>query len=750
MFINNVYQTAIMMTNEIKKAVILVTTLLIISGPAVSSGATGQEIAKSIQEFSNAAFLWSSDGFIQPAYGQASGSIIIEKVTKPSPDPQDFSFNGTSPIGIFALDDDNDPTLPKQITFILAPGKYNLTEQTIPAFNLTSIVCNDPDSGTTVNLATAKASIDLDAGETVKCTYTNDKNGKIIIEKNTVPNDAQDFNFTRSFGASFLLDDDPSNGTLSNSTTFTNVPVGNHTVTEKLSQVPAYNLTSIVCTDPDNGTKVNATTATATIDLDSGETVTCTYTNIRNGKIIIEKNTVPNDAQDFNFTRSFGASFLLDDDGADSNPISNDTSFTLPPGSYKVIEQIAQAPAYNLTKIVCIDPDSGTTVNLATATATIDLDSGETVTCTYTNIRNGKIIIEKNTVPNDAQDFNFTRSFGASFLLDDDGADSNPISNDTSFTLPPGSYKVIEQIAQAPAYNLTKIVCIDPDSGTTVNLATATATIDLDSGETVTCTYTNNKLGHGTIIIEKNTVPNDAQDFNFTRSFGASFLLDDDPSNGTLQNTTTFSNVPVGNHTVTEQIAQAPAFSLTKIVCTDVDHGIVVNFATATANIDLDPGEIVKCTFTDTKQGFGGELFCGKTIDKFAKVIDGTTGDDTLSGTNGDDLIRGFGGNDNIKGKGGNDCLIGGEGNDTIKGGKGSDTIQGDAGNDTLTGNAGNDVINGGTGNDTIKANAGNDTIDGGDGTDACNGGPGTNTITNCESTVATTAEEELTAAQEE
>jgi len=34
---------------------------------------------------------------------------------------------------------------------------------------------------------------------------------------------------------------------------------------------------------------------------------------------------------------------------------------------------------------VCSDPDSGSSVNLGTRTATIDLDAGETVTCTFTN-----------------------------------------------------------------------------------------------------------------------------------------------------------------------------------------------------------------------------------------------------------------------------------------------------------------------------------------------------------------------------
>jgi Ca2+-binding RTX toxin-like protein len=125
--------------------------------------------------------------------------------------------------------------------------------------------------------------------------------------------------------------------------------------------------------------------------------------------------------------------------------------------------------------------------------------------------------------------------------------------------------------------------------------------------------------------------------------------------------------------------------------------------------------------------------FCGKTIDQFANVIDGTEEDDELIGTSNGDLIRGFGGHDLIKGRGGPDCLIGGDDNDTILGGGRDDMIEGNDGNDILKGGAGNDVIFGGNDDDTLRGARGDDTLDGEDGTDSCLGGDGANTITNCE-----------------
>ena len=58
------------------------------------------------------------------------------------------------------------------------------------------------------------------------CTFTNRKRGAIVVVQDSQPNDPQDFSFTAGGGlspASFSLDDD-SNGTLSNTRTFANVP----------------------------------------------------------------------------------------------------------------------------------------------------------------------------------------------------------------------------------------------------------------------------------------------------------------------------------------------------------------------------------------------------------------------------------------------------------------------------------------------------------------------------------------------
>ena len=103
----------------------------------------------------------------------------------------------------------------------------------------------------------------------------------------------------------------------------------------------------------------------------------------------------------------------------------------------------------------------------------------------------------------------------------------------------------------------------------------------------------------GTIQIVKDAVPDAAQDFGFTTTGGlnpATFDLDDD-ADGTLPNTQTFSNIAPGAYTVSET---AVAGYSTALSCVDPDGGTTTTGSTA--NIDLDAGETVVCTFTNTNQ----------------------------------------------------------------------------------------------------------------------------------------------------
>ncbi|HET6594988.1 MAG TPA: hypothetical protein VFG81_05165 [Anaerolineales bacterium] len=490
------------------------------------------------------------------------GSIIIVKNTLGGDGTFDFTSNT---LGNFSLSTSSGTT---STTFSgLDPANtYDVAETVPPGWELNAAMCNN---GENID------SIDLDPGETVTCTFENEKAGSIIIVKNTVGGNGT-FNFTSSTLGNFSL------MTSSNtaSTTFSNLDVD---ITYDVAEtVPAgWDLTSATC---NSGETINS------IDLNPGETVTCTFTNTQRGHIIVDKVTNPSgDSQGFSFDASGGTSPAYADFNLTDAAAPNDQ--TLKPGSYSVVE--GALAGWDLTGLTCNDANGS--VSPGTRTANIMLDPGETVTCTFTNTKRGTIKIIKDAVPNDAQDFTFTRSFGANFMLDDD---SNTVlqNNVTFLNLVPGAYSVTE--SAVAGWDLTSLTCNDANG--TTNPGTRTANIALDPGENAICTFTNTK--RGTIIVEKQTNPNGAPgNFTFTGTVAGTIA-----DNGTI----TVANLVPGTYTSTEANPSVTLFALTSIVCNDGGSAnpSTGNLATRTATFKLDPGETVRCVFTNTKDFHAGTI----------------------------------------------------------------------------------------------------------------------------------------------
>lgn len=114
---------------------------------------------------------FSGCGFTAPALG----SVTIVKDATPD-DPQDFGFSGDDPIGSFSLDDDADVTLPDEETFTVEPGSYTVQEVLPAGWDLTAIECVTADTSDTsvVDLDTELVTIDVDEGESITCTFTNE------------------------------------------------------------------------------------------------------------------------------------------------------------------------------------------------------------------------------------------------------------------------------------------------------------------------------------------------------------------------------------------------------------------------------------------------------------------------------------------------------------------------------------------------------------------------------------------------
>jgi fimbrial isopeptide formation D2 family protein len=483
------------------------------------------------------------------------GTIVVDKVTDPSGDPTSFAFSlSGGPDSVSQSFNLTDAATPHN-SGALKPGTYSV-EETVPAgWDLTGASCSDGSN---------PAAIDLAPGETVTCTFTNTKRGTIIVEKQTNPDgDPATFSFTGDV-AGTLGDGDQASAS---------VAPGTYTSTEA---VPAgWDLTAIDCSDSDSAGDL--ATATATFEVAPGETVTCTFTNTKRGTIVVDKVTDPSgDPTSFAFSLSGGPdsvsqSFNLTDAATPHN------SGALKPGTYSVEETVPAG--WDLTGASCSDGSNP---------AAIDLAPGETVTCTFTNTKRGTIIVEKQTSPDGASD-EFTFTGDAAGTIADGG--QIVVSN-----LKPGTYTSTEADPGSD-WDLGAIVCNDTNSSG--NVATRTATFQLDPGETVTCTFTN--VQRGTITIIKNAVPDDPQDFSFTQTIDESggFLLDDD-ADGTLSNTKTFEHVVAGDYSVTE--AGVGGWDLTDLTC-EATGGSTATRDGHSVDIHLTEGGSVTCVFTNTKRG---------------------------------------------------------------------------------------------------------------------------------------------------
>ncbi len=249
-----------------------------------------------------------------------------------------------------------------------------------------SVVVTAPATSTTPVCAFYTLSGDGSGGEPhdfIECGTCLPAKGSVTIVKQTVPQDAggQMFTFAGGLGAFSL--------TGGQSRTIPDLGPGSYAVTETL---PAgWKLTGITCVDPDGGSTFNLANSSASIDVDAGEHVTCTFLNTAQGSVTIVKQTVPQDAggQTFAFAGGLGAFSLT---GGQSRTIPN-----LAPGTYDVTETLPAS--WQLSQITCVDPDGGSTFNLATSSASIDVDAGEHVTCTFLNTAQGSVTIVKQTVP---------------------------------------------------------------------------------------------------------------------------------------------------------------------------------------------------------------------------------------------------------------------------------------------------------------------------------------------------------------
>jgi hypothetical protein len=546
------------------------------------------------------------------------GTIVIEKLTNPGGNVTDlFGFSGNIgglPVAFSLMDGESQSIVNVPVDSdpnVTTP--YSISEDDpAPDFELTNISCSSSrgDALSSGSAATRLASINIRAGETVTCTFTNTEQATITVEKEISgpnPNNLSTiFGFTTDFGPGFNLN--PSVGNPAQSTTYTVEPGLPYSITEADPYADGWSLISATCGTQGEVVSLAAGLLSQIIP-QPGDDLTCTFINAPLGSATIVKNAVGGDGI-FGFTGSeepfnnSGAGFQID------TSVSNTADFTnqlFPNVEYDVQEDVVPAN-WTLTSVVCSDPTGNSTptgnedppIDPATG-ALIRAASDETVTCTFTNEADATLTINKVTVP--ASDN--TTQFAFTGTGDING--TNLVGGGSVSTMGPKGTFVAAETPTA-GWALTNIVCSGVNSqniligGTAGFVAGDTdVSLDLAPGDDAECTFTNTKLG--SITITKATV-GDTGSFTFqgTDSNNAGTITS--PFNLTTaanpgDETVTFNGLLPGTYQFNETVPAGWIIDGTNgdIVCS----GQSATPGSNSVSIALADGEDVSCTFTNTK-----------------------------------------------------------------------------------------------------------------------------------------------------
>ena len=413
----------------------------------------------------------------------------------------------------------------------VTPGTYSVAETVPSGWSKTVDTCQN---------------VVVPAGQTVFCQLTNVKWGHLVVQKTTDP-----------VG-------DPTVFTISASGSGTITGGGAGTVTDATDR--DYEVTpgtySVAETVPAGWDQTGDTCQNVVVDAGEGES--CMLTNVKRGHIIVDKVTVPaGDEQLFTFTPTgfnSGNTFQL------AHATTPFDSGLLVPGAYSVAETVPSG--WDLASPVCTSSIADTE-----AAGSLELDAGETITCTFTNTKRGHLIVQKTTTPGADQTV-FTISASGAGTITGGGAGTVTDALDRDYEVTPGTYSVSETVP--PGWAKTGDDCQN---------------VPVAAGQTQTCLLTNVMTGH--IIVDKVTNPaGDPQSFDFTTTGTGyvGFSLTDAAAPNSQE-------VLPGAYTVAEMVPEG--WDQTSAVC---DNGEIIE------SIDVGPGETITCTFTNTKRRRNNQL----------------------------------------------------------------------------------------------------------------------------------------------
>ena len=422
-------------------------------------------------------------------------------------------------------------------------GSYTLSESTGPAGYTPSLYSCVVNALSPV----VSNSLTLSAGDVATCTITNDDQAPKLTLVKTVINDN---------GGDKVVADFP-------------LFIGGSPVTSGVSNTLLANVLYSATEIGLGGYAPSAwggdCAADGTITLQPGDDKTCTIVNNdQAGHLIVHKITITNPVDittQFSITPSGGT---VMSPAATQNIVGGGlVDYTVFAGTYDVSEAVLAG--WDETGNTCVD---------------VVVANGETEECTITNTQRGHVIIKKDAITDSDQAFTFYNDFEngnpASFNLTDDSTPGLPFYDAEVL---PGTYAVSEN--EVDGWQSPESTSCDDDDSTVDEIV-------VSAGETVTCTFVNEKLAKITLV--KNTIGGDAT-FDFVMT-GIGLIPSTQLTTVLGSNSEVFTDLdPDNTYTINETPIPA-GWANTGASC---DNGDPVTAITPNA------GEEIVCTFTNNK-----------------------------------------------------------------------------------------------------------------------------------------------------
>src|SRR5439155_1362278 len=273
-----------------------------------------------------------------------TGRLEVKKSLSPSNDPGlfDLKIDGTTEASNVG---NGGTTGEKQVS----AGTHTVSEGGGTGTNAgdytASVVCRDGNGSGSV-VAAGSGSVPLNVpvnqGADIVCTITNTRNTGTIEVKKTLSPTSDPGKFNLQIDGTTKATDAGNGGTTGAIT----VNAGtNHSVAELAGTGTTLGdyTSALACTRNGSGAESGSGTSLSSITVNKNDVPVCTITNTKHSKIVVRKDAVPNDPQDFSFSAGGGlspTSFQLDDDGDNSNGLSNTQVFDdlMPRSGYSVSE----------------------------------------------------------------------------------------------------------------------------------------------------------------------------------------------------------------------------------------------------------------------------------------------------------------------------------------------------------------------------------------------------------------------------